>query len=228
MVIIKDVLDSSFIDYPKKISMVIFTAGCNFRCSYCHNPELVEPELPFMAEDKALKKIEAKKEWIDGVVITGGEPTLHADLPDFIKKLKAMGLMIKLDTNGSNPEMLKKLIDEGLIDYVAMDIKASLEEYKKTTCTSFDYNLIKKSIELIKTSNIEYEFRTTIVPKLLKEEDLLKIGYLINGAKLLVLQTFKNTKTLDPSYKTEASYLKPQMEHFSRIIKDYVKTIQIR
>lgn len=225
MVIIKDVLESSFIDYPKKISMVVFTAGCNFRCHYCHNPELVEPELPFLGEDKALKKIESKKEWIDGVVITGGEPTLHQDLPEFIKKIKAMGLLVKLDTNGSNPEMLSKLIDKGLIDYIAMDVKGPLEDYKKITCTHFDSNILKKSIELIKNSNVEYEFRTTIVPTLLKEEDILKIGYLINGAKLLVLQTFKSTKTLDPNYKNQASYLKPQMEHFIRIIKPFVKNV---
>ncbi|MFA5303702.1 MAG: anaerobic ribonucleoside-triphosphate reductase activating protein [Candidatus Nanoarchaeia archaeon] len=225
MVIIKDVLESSFIDYPKKISMVIFTAGCNFRCHYCHNPELVNPELPFMAEDKVLKKIESKKEWVDGIVITGGEPTLHKDLPEFIKKIKKMGLMIKLDTNGTNPEMLKKLIDEKLVDYIAMDVKAPLEEYSKITCTEFDTNLIKQSIEIIKTSGIDYEFRTTILPKLIKEEDILKIGYLLNGAKVLALQTFKNEKTLDAEYQTQPSYLKPQMEHFSRIIKPFIKNV---
>ncbi|MDD2678567.1 MAG: anaerobic ribonucleoside-triphosphate reductase activating protein [Candidatus Nanoarchaeia archaeon] len=228
MVIIKDVLESSFIDYPKKISLVIFTAGCNFRCHYCHNPELVEPELPFMSEEKTLKKIESKKDWIDGVVITGGEPTLHADLPEFIKKIKEMGLMVKLDTNGTNPEMIRKLMEEELIDYIAMDVKAPLEEYSKVTSVKIDESLIKKSIELIKNSGIEYEFRTTILPKLLKEEDIIKIGYLLNGAKLLALQTFKNKKTLDSEYKTQKSYLQPQMEHFSRVIKPFVKTVITR
>jgi pyruvate formate lyase activating enzyme len=225
MVIIKDIIESSFIDYPKKISMVVFTAGCNFKCHYCHNPELVNPELPFMAEDKALKKIEAKKEWVDGIVITGGEPTLHSDLPDFIGKIKKMGLMVKLDTNGTNPAMLKKLIDERLIDYIAMDVKAPLDDYSKVTCTDFDAKLLKQSIDLIKDSGIEYEFRTTILPKLLKEDDIIKIGYLLNGAKLLVLQSFKNDKTLDPEYQTQPSYLKPQIEHFSRIIKPFIKNI---
>jgi len=225
MVIIKDMIDSSFIDYPKKIAMVIFTAGCNFKCHYCHNPELVNPELPFLSEDKAIKRIEAKKEWVDGIVITGGEPTLHPDLPEFIKKLKKMGLMVKLDTNGTNPQMLKKIFEEKLIDYIAMDIKAPLEDYKKITCTDFDTKLISQSIELIKNSGIEYEFRTTILPKLLKEEDIIKIGYLLNGAKVLVLQTFKSEKTLDPEYKTQPSYLKPQMEHFARIIKPFIKNV---
>jgi pyruvate formate lyase activating enzyme len=225
MVIIKNLLESSFIDYPKKISMVIFTAGCNFQCHYCHNPELVNPELPFMSEDKVLKKIEEKKEWVDGIVITGGEPTLHKDLPDFIKKIKKMGLMIKLDTNGTCPNMLKELFEEQLIDYIAMDVKAPLESYSKITRTEFNTNLIKQSIDLIKDSGVEYEFRTTILPKLLKEEDILKIGYLLNGAKLLVLQTFKNEKTLNSEYQTQPSYLKPQMEHFSRIIKPFIKNV---
>jgi pyruvate formate lyase activating enzyme len=225
MVIIKDIIDSSFIDYPKKISMVVFTAGCNFRCHYCHNPELVNPELPFMSEDKAIKKIESKKEWVDGIVITGGEPTMHADLPDFIRKIKKMGLLIKLDTNGTNPEMIELLINEGLIDYIAMDVKAPLEDYSKVTGSNFDTNLIKKSIELIKTSGIDYEFRTTILPKLFKEEDIMKLGYLLNGAKLLVLQSFRGGKTLDPDYTTQPSYLKPQMEHFTRIIKPFIKSV---
>jgi pyruvate formate lyase activating enzyme len=228
MVIIKDIIESSFIDYPKKISMVVFTAGCNFRCHYCHNPELVNPELPFMSEDKAIKKIESKKEWVDGIVITGGEPTMHADLPDFIRKIKKMGLLIKLDTNGTNPEMIELLINERLIDYIAMDVKAPLENYSKVTGSNFDTNIIKKSIELIKTSGIDYEFRTTILPKLFKEEDIMKLGYILNGANLLVLQSFKCGKTLDPDYTTQPSYLKPQMEHFARIIKPFIKSVILR
>lgn len=228
MVIIKGMLESSFIDYPKKISMVVFTAGCNFKCHYCHNPELVNPELPFLPEEQALKKIDAKKEWIDGVVITGGEPTLHNDLPEFIKKIKEKGLSVKLDTNGTNPQMLKKLIDEELIDYIAMDVKAPLKDYSKITCVEPDESKLKESIELIKNSGIDYEFRTTILPKLLKEQDLIEIGYLLIGAKLLVLQTFRNEKTLDAEYRKHMSYLKPQMEHFARILKQYIKEVNYR
>ncbi|PIU62016.1 anaerobic ribonucleoside-triphosphate reductase activating protein, partial [archaeon CG07_land_8_20_14_0_80_38_8] len=125
MVIIKGMVESSFIDYPGKIALVVFTAGCNFHCHYCHNPELVNPTPPFISEEKILLKLEKKREWLDAVVISGGEPTLHPDLPEFIKKIKdETGLLVKLDTNGSNPEMLKKLINEKLIDYVAMDVKA--------------------------------------------------------------------------------------------------------
>lgn len=225
MVIIKGVVESSFIDYPGKISLVIFTAGCNFHCHYCHNPELVNPSPPFITEEEVLKKIESKEEWIDGVVITGGEPTLHKDLPEFIKKIKKFGLLVKLDTNGSNPEMLKKIIEEKLVDYIAMDVKAPLEEYSRITQMECNPDLIKQSIKLIRESGIEYEFRTTILPSLIKEEDLVKIGYLLEGSDLLVIQTFRNDKTLDEDYKTQPSYLQPQTDHFVRILKPFFKKV---
>jgi len=225
MVIIKGVIESSFIDYPGKISIVIFTVGCNFHCHYCHNPELVNPEPPFMSEDKVLEKIDNKKEWIDGIVISGGEPTLHKDLPELIKKIKSRGLLVKLDTNGSNPEMLKELINSKLIDYIAMDVKAPLKNYPKIVQCEADTKKIKESIELIKTSGIAYEFRTTILPSLVSEKDLIEIGYLLEGSDLLVLQAFRNNKTLDESYATQPSYLQPEMDHFVRILKPFLKKI---
>ena len=208
--------------------MVIFTAGCNFHCHYCHNPELVNPEPPFIKDEKVFKLIENKKEWIDGVVISGGEPTMHKDLPDFIKKIKDMGLLVKLDTNGSNPEMLKKLFDENLLDYIAMDVKAPLEKYNNVTQIKCDSKSIKKSIELIRSSGVPYEFRTTILPSLVSEEDLLKIGYLLEGSDLFVIQAFRNDVTLDESYKTQPSYLKPELDHFVRILKPFFKKVQSR
>jgi pyruvate formate lyase activating enzyme len=225
MVIIKGVVESSFIDYPGKISLVVFTAGCNFHCHYCHNPELVNPAPPFVKEEKVFKIIEAKQEWIDGVVITGGEPTLHPDLPKFIKEVKETGLLVKLDTNGSNPEMLKKLIDERLIDYIAMDVKAPLKDYDNITQINCNPELIKESIKLIRESGVAYEFRTTILPSLIKEEDLIKIGYLLEGSDLMVVQTFKNEKTLDESYQTQPSYLQPETDHFVRILKPFFKKV---
>jgi pyruvate formate lyase activating enzyme len=225
MVIIKGIVESSFIDYPKKISLVIFTAGCNFHCHYCHNPELVNPSPPFISEEKVLKKLDSKKEWIDGVVITGGEPTMHPDLPEFIKKIRETGLLIKLDTNGSNPEMLKELIDNELIDYVAMDIKAPLENYEKITQCKPNVKKIKKSIDLIRESGIEYEFRTTILPSLITKKDILNIGYLLEGSDLLVLQSFRNEKTLDEDYQSQPSYLKPEINHFVRILKPFFKKV---
>ncbi len=225
MVIIKGVIESSFIDYPGKISLVVFTAGCNFHCHYCHNPELVNPEPPFVNEEKVFKLLDSKKEWIDGVVISGGEPTLHPDLFEFIKKIKEKGLLVKLDTNGSNPAVLKKLIDEKLVDYIAMDVKAPLEKYSIITQMKVDLTNIKKSIKLIKESGIDYEFRTTILPALITEKDLLSIGYLLEGSDLLVLQTFRNEVTLDESYNTQPSYLKPEMDHFVRVLKPFFKKV---
>jgi len=225
MVLVKGIIETSFIDYPKLVSLVIFTSGCNFRCHYCHNPELVKQEEPFMSEEKLLTTIEEKKDWIDGVVITGGEPTLHEDLPKLIKKIKDFGLLVKLDTNGSNPKMLKELIDKKFIDYIAMDIKAPLDDYKKVIQNDYNAKDILESIELIKSSGIDYEFRTTILPNLINEKDILKIGYLLEGSELLVLQNFRNEKTLDKDFEEKEGYLQPQMEHFTRILKPFVKKV---
>ncbi|VVB74483.1 7-carboxy-7-deazaguanine synthase [Candidatus Tiddalikarchaeum anstoanum] len=225
MVIIKGFIESSFIDYPGKIACVIFTAGCNFYCHYCHNPELVTPEPPFLSEDQVLKKIDNKRDWIDGIVISGGEPTMHKDLPKFIEKVKEKGLMIKLDTNGSNPDMLKELLDKKLIDYVAMDIKAPLEKYDKITQEKCNVDDIRKSIDLIQHSGIPYEFRTTILPSLVSEHDLIKIGQVLEGSELFVIQQFRNEVTLDESYKTQPGYLKPQIDHFVRMLKPYFKKV---
>lgn len=162
----------SLIDWQGKVAAVIFTKGCNFRCGYCHNPALVLPELfheaPDYDEDKILHFLEERKAWLDGVVITGGEPTLHHDLTSYIKKIKSLNLPVKLDTNGTNPEMLQSLIQEGLIDCVAMDIKTipMKESYQKITGIPMEHMMekIHQSISIIRKSSIEYEFRTTIIP----------------------------------------------------------------
>ncbi|PIU89051.1 anaerobic ribonucleoside-triphosphate reductase activating protein [archaeon CG_4_8_14_3_um_filter_38_5] len=226
MVIIKGMVESSFIDYPGKIALVVFTAGCNFHCHYCHNPELVNPTPPFISEEKILLKLEKKREWLDAVVISGGEPTLHPDLPEFIKKIKdETGLLVKLDTNGSNPEMLKKLINEKLIDYVAMDVKAPIEKYEKITQMKCEPSKIKQSIDIIRSADIDYEFRTTILPSLITEKDLLQLGYLLEGSELFVIQTFRNKTTLNETYQTQPSYLIPETQHFVRILKPFFKKV---
>ena len=171
----------SFIDYPKKISSIIFTIGCNFRCPYCHNSNLLYAEkIKNISELKILSYLQNNKKYIDGVVITGGEPTLHGDLPEFIAKVKSFGYSVKLDTNGTNPEMLRKLIKEGLLDFIAMDIKAPLEfqKYNKATggmLTEKLFENVKKSIHIIINSGVDYEFRTTLVPTILAKKDVVKI-----------------------------------------------------
>ncbi len=228
MVVVKKIIDSSFVDYPDKVAMVIFTAGCNFKCHYCHNPELVNPEPPFMSEEMVIRKINSKKEWIEGVVITGGEPTLHTDLPEFIRKIKSLGLLVKLDTNGSKPAVIRQLIEEGLIDYISMDVKAPLDRYKDVTQVDVDISKIKESINIIRESGVPYEFKTTILPSLIKEKDLLQIGYLLEGSDTFVIQKFRNEITLDEEYRRQPTYIEPELEHFVRMMKPFFKRVILR
>ncbi len=185
-------LKFSLIDYPGKISAVIFTQGCNFRCPYCHNPELVLPEHfcePF-SEEKIFEFFAKRVGQIEGIVVTGGEPTMQKDLIEFLEKVKAMGLLIKLDTNGSNPQVLKKALDLNLVDYVAMDIKAPLEKYAQLTDLKDCAASISKSINIILDSQIDHEFRTTLAKPIVPEEDLPKMASLVKGAKRYRLQRF--------------------------------------
>jgi len=167
----------SLIDFPQKSSAIIFTQGCNFRCEYCHNPELVYYNLfkiPIPVE-QIFSFLETRTKQLDAVVITGGEPTYQPDLIDFIKKIKSMKYLIKLDTNGSNPEIIKKIIDEQLIDFIAMDIKATFDKYSYVSCVPVDIEKIKTSIEIIKNSHIKFEFRTTYDRTKLLSTDIEKM-----------------------------------------------------
>jgi pyruvate formate lyase activating enzyme len=193
---VKGFIDVSFVDWDGKGSSVVFVSGCNFRCPFCHNVNLVlYPEkletIPFEFIEEQLKK---QKDWIDGVCITGGEPTLYNRLPEYCLKLKQMGLLIKLDTNGTNPSLLKELIDRKLVDYVAMDVKAPLtkEKYSKATGINAEKLLenVKQSIKTLMESNIDYEFRTTVVPTIHTVTDIEQICHQIKGCKKYVLQKF--------------------------------------
>ena len=198
----------SLIDYPGRISAVVFTRGCNFRCPFCHNPELVDPKLfmDLIPEKEILSFLEKRRGRLDAVVITGGEPTMQPELIPFILRLKAMGYLIKLDTNGTHPDLLVEMLDKKLLDYVAMDIKAPLELYGEVTRTNTDHDRIRRSISLIMGSGTDYEFRTTAVKPLLAPKDLEEIGRLIPGAKRFVLQKFVPTKTLDRDLLGKPSY----------------------
>jgi len=212
----------SLIDYPGKISAIIFTQGCNFRCPYCHNPELADPKLftDTLDEDSILSFLRKRVGKLDGVVITGGEPLLQHDLIEFIERIKEMGYLVKLDTNGSYPEILERLLAKNLIDYIAMDIKAPLEKYPYVVQTDVCTEKIMESITIILNSNIDYEFRTTVVKDLLTEDDLICIAKLIRGAKKYVLQKFVMSKILDKSF---ASNVKCFSEDELKIIKEKVK-----
>jgi len=221
----------SLIDYPSKISAIIFTQGCNFRCPYCHNPELVDPKLfqePFDEED-IFRFLEIRKGKLDAVEITGGEPTLQPDLIEFMKKIKSMGFLIKLDTNGTNPEVVEKIIKNKLVDYIAMDIKAPLEKYNNIVQTDVCVEKIIESITLILNSPIDYEFRTTAVKDLLTEDDLISIAKLIRGAKKYVLQKFVVSKILDRSFASNAKcFSEDELNTIKEKVKKYVSECIIR
>jgi len=227
--IIKGLQEFTLIDYPGKVACTIFTFGCNFRCEYCHNPELIfDDGSETISEDEILKFLEERKDFLDGVCITGGEPTLHPDLPDFIAKIKKRGLLVKLDSNGANPEMLKTLIKKNLVDFVAMDIKAPLEKYEKIVGIKIDKKKIQESIDLIRRSGLDYEFRSTILPALHSKEDLIKIGEWLRGSKKFCLQNFVPSKTLEKKFQKEKGFSSGKLKEFADILKPYFEKIEIR
>ena len=182
----------SLIDFPGKVSTVVFTQGCNFRCEFCHNPSLVLPEMfdHVVDEGEVLSFLESRKVLIDGVVLSGGEPTIQIDLCQFIEKIKKMGFLVKLDTNGTNPDALRDLYSKNLLDYVAMDIKHVLDKYSIIVGKNIDVRKIRQSISIIMNSGVGYEFRTTTVPKFHSVDDIKRIVSLIDGADCFVLQEF--------------------------------------
>ncbi len=210
---------TTFIDYPGKIAATCFLIGCNFRCPFCYSPELVLPEKiklqPKISEKDFFKFLEERKGLLEGVVICGGEPTINKDLPFFAEKVKKMGYLLKLDTNGSNPEMLQTLINNSLLDYVSMDVKAPKEKYEEAVGIKIDMKGIQKSIDILKKRKIDYEFRTTIVPVIHTKEDIIKIAEWLKGAEKYFLQNFRPEKTINPEFES----IKPYSEDFILAIK---------
>jgi len=182
----------SLIDYPGKISCIIFTQGCNFRCFYCHNPELVYPHLfeTPLAEEEIVDFLKRRKKQLEAIVISGGEPTIQEDLVPFLKMVKTLGYAVKLDTNGSNPLVIRELVKRKLVDYIAMDIKAPLKKYQDLVKVKVNLSRIKESIEIIENSSVEYEFRTTYIPSFLTSKDLLEILSLIKNKSRFTVQEF--------------------------------------
>ena len=188
----------TLLDYPGKVACTVFLGGCDLRCPFCHNAELIDGSAKaVMEDDELLQFLQRRKGLLEGVAITGGEPTLRQDLPGFLGAIKALGYPVKLDTNGMHPEVLKKMLDENLVDYVAMDIKNSPEKYAMT-CGLETMNLepLYESIELLKASGIDYEFRTTVVEELHALSDFPKIGEMVRGGKAYYLQAFKDRDTV--------------------------------
>ena len=198
---------TSFIDYPGRISAVVFAQGCNFRCPYCHNPELVLPERygPTVRQEDIFSYLARRRGKLDAVVITGGEPTLQKGLIPFMERVRSMGFLVKLDTNGSRPQVLREAIARGLPDYIAMDIKAPPDKYSLAAGSLVNISRITESIDTIMKSGIPSEFRTTLVDSLLEPRDVIHIGGMIRGASLYVLQKFTPTKHVDMSYAGRSS-----------------------
>lgn len=214
----------SLVDYPGKTCAALFTIGCNMRCGYCHNPELVLPEryTDAIPEDEILLFLENRVGKLQGVTISGGEPTLHEDLPEFIRKVKALGFLVKLDTNGTNPAMLERLYNEQLLDYVAMDVKGTLETYQEVVAYPIDIDAIAKTIALMKQSRVDHEFRTTVVKSQISWSDFDKIGELVRGAPRFALQRFRPGRTLNPRFRRETTYSDDEFELLRQKMEQYV------
>jgi len=222
----------TLIDYPGRIAATIFLCGCNFRCPWCYSKELVLPgkikNQPKIPEKEFFDFLKERKGLLEGVVICGGEPTINVKLPDFIKKIKKIGFTVKLDTNGSNPEMLEKLIDAHLLDYVAMDIKAPKEKYEKVVGVKVDVEKIQKSIDILKQDKVDYEFRSTIVPQVHTKEDVIEMAKWIKGAKRYYLQNFRPEKTIDPKFEKIKPYSQEYLLQIQKAIAPFFEVCQVR
>ncbi len=233
--IIAGLQKTTLIDYPGKIACVVFLAGCNFRCPWCYSSELVLPlkivSQPRFSEKEFFDFLRQRQGLLEGVVVCGGEPTINKDLPQFIEKIKNLGFSVKLDTNGSNPRMLKDLADTKLIDYVAMDIKSSSSNqiYENILGEGVKMENIKESVEFLKNGNLDFEFRTTVVPGIHKKEEFLEIAKWIGGENVkYYLQNFRAEKTIDPEFEKVKPFSKEFLEEIAKEISPYFKLCQLR
>ncbi len=225
----------SLIDYPDKICAIVFTQGCNFRCPYCHNPELVRlaRKRPISAagglkEEEILSFLDGRKGRLDAVTITGGEPLLQSDLERFISAVKGLGYLVKLDTNGSFPSRLEKILKSKSVDYIAMDIKTSLDKYNQMIKRKVEKTKILDSIRLIMDSGLDYEFRTTVVRALFERDDFFKIGQLIKDSRLYILQRFAPSKTLDDQFLDMRTCSDEELDCFKEIMEGFVQRCVVR
>jgi pyruvate formate lyase activating enzyme len=227
---IKGIQKTSLVDYPEKISTVLFFGGCNFSCGYCHNPDLVRGSnyLKSYSETEILEFLKSRTSLVDGVVITGGEPTLQKEIESFIQSIKKIPLYVKIDTNGSNPALIERLLEKSLLDYIAIDIKSSPDKYEIATGVKADTAAIKETVELIKHSGINYELRTTCVPSFVELNDFIKIKEWIGQVKRYYLQQFVNKETLDASLKELNPYPADVLNEFKEVVKMFADVCEVR
>lgn len=220
---------TTLLDYPGHVAATVFTGGCNFRCPFCHNADLVlNPKFqPMVTEEEVLSHLKKRRGILEGVCITGGEPTLQPDLPDFIEEIRYLGYLVKLDTNGYRPEVLAQLLEEGLLDYVAMDVKASPDNYQKASgCPDLDFDRIVESISILKHCEIPYEFRTTVVQGLHTVQEFDAVGRLLEGSRAYYLQAFRESENVIQagfcSFPTEV------MEEIRKKAEKYIDKVELR
>jgi len=229
---IKGLIETSLVDWDGKVASVIFLPGCNFRCPYCQNMDLIDHPEKFktVTEERIFEYLGSHKDFIDGICITGGEPTLYKDkgLTEFIRKIKQKGFLVKLDTNGSDPDYLKELIKEGLIDFVAMDIKAPLEDYNKAANVKVDVQAVKESVQLLLSGKIDHEFRTTVVPTITGMAEIEGIAKLITGAKKYVIQQFEPENCKDIELRKLKPYDRETIAKMMRIAEKNVGHVLYR
>ncbi len=218
----------TLLDYPEKVACVLYTPTCNFMCPYCHNWEtLIEEQLPDLFFEDILSFLKKRVGILDGVVISGGEPTLMRELPNKIKRIKELGYLVKLDTNGSNPEMLKELIDNKLIDYVAMDIKHSFNKYYDVIVNkNIDLEDIKKSIDILMEDKVDYEFRITLIEEFHDKDSIYEIGKLLEGSKRLFLQQYKLSDGVKDKSLHEVK--EEKAKKYEEILSQYIENVELR
>lgn len=222
---------TSLTDYPGQISAIVFTQGCNLRCPYCYNHNLnaMENDEGNISEKEVLDFLEKRKGKLDAVVVTGGEPTLQESLKDFLTRVKEKGYAVKLDTNGTHPEKIEELYKGGLLDYIALDLKAPWEKYEKVVGVKIDTEKLRQTYNYVLNENIPHEFRTTLVPSLLSKEDISRMGEVIQGAQAWYLQRFMSEEDMiDNSLKHSSPYTHKEMAEMAEIGKQYVSECEYR
>jgi pyruvate formate lyase activating enzyme len=229
LVEIKGIEKFSSRDFPGHISSTVFLGGCTFRCPYCHNSQLVlEPEtIQSLAADYFLSYLDGRKGWLEAVCFTGGEPLLHEDLEDLIRVVRERGLLVKLDTNGSFPDRLEALLALGLLDWVALDVKAPLMRYREVTRSTVDLEKIVRSVDLLRASPVKHTFRTTVVPGFVGKEDIVEIGEWLKGAESYLIQQFVPQTTIDPAFLEIKPFSRAELEGILAAAKPYFGEVRI-
>ncbi|GAJ00486.1 unnamed protein product [marine sediment metagenome] len=216
-------------DFVGFISSTVFLGGCNFRCPFCHNSDLVlrAQALPTYPMDYFISYLDSRKGWLEGICISGGEPLIHDDLEVLLVLIKERNLLVKIDINGSFPSRLEELLKKELVDHIAMDVKAPLERYPEVTGSKVKEKEIERSIDIVKNSGLEYVFRTTVVPDLIESEDIKKIGQMLNGAKVYQLQQFVPVNPIDSEYLKKTPYTREVIQEFAKIAEPYFSEVKI-